>query len=242
MRVAFHFYGPAGDHVTAVTMGEASDVADKASNKAMSAALKYALIHTFMIPVDAKSLDDGDRDHPEGQHSPADAYAQRLRKPAVWNNVNALTAMHAEVKADGLLGETVYGPDGATTLETLIVGRGKQLRAEAAEREARKAQEAGEVAAQIAAETGAAHGDQAAADGVDHLARLREQANSCWKDPGNSLALAQIILDAEKHGVADSEVPLRGGGTATFRQLLNNRIIELDNLAAQGGDTEKSAA
>jgi hypothetical protein len=135
-------------------MGEASDVADKASNKAMSAALKYALIHTFMIPVDSKSLDDGDRDHPEGQHSPADAYMERLRKPMVWNNVNALTAMHAEVKADGLLGETVYGPDGATTLETLIVGRGKHLRAEAAEREARKAAEAPEVAAQVAAETG----------------------------------------------------------------------------------------
>ncbi|MFD8839764.1 ERF family protein [Streptomyces griseofuscus] len=154
MRVAFHFYGPAGDHVTAITMGEASDVADKASNKAMSAALKYALVHTFMIPVDSKSLDDGDRDHPEGQRSPADAYMERLRKPMVWNNVNALTAMHAEVKADGLLGETVYGPDGATTLETLIVGRGKQLRAEAEEREARKAREAAEVAAQVAAETG----------------------------------------------------------------------------------------
>ncbi|MGV9891647.1 ERF family protein [Streptomyces sp. NPDC003395] len=154
MRVAFHFYGPAGDHVTAITMGEASDVADKASNKAMSAALKYALIHTFMIPVDAKSLDDGDRDHPEGQRSPADVYVERLRKPAVWNNVNALTAMHTEAKADGLLGETVYGPDGATTLETLIVGRGKQLRAEAEEREKKKAEEVAAVAAQVAAETG----------------------------------------------------------------------------------------
>ncbi|MFF8910551.1 ERF family protein [Streptomyces olivaceoviridis] len=155
MRVAFHFYGPAGDHVTAITMGEASDFADKASNKAMSAALKYALIHTFMIPVDAKSLDDGDRDHPEGHRSPVDAYMERLKKPAVWNNPNALLALHAEARAEGLLGETVYGPDGDTTLETLIVGRGKQLKAEAAEREARQAKEAPEVAAQVAVETGA---------------------------------------------------------------------------------------
>src|SRR5690242_13934973 len=71
MRIAFHFYGPAGDHVTAITLGEGSDFADKAANKAMSAALKYALIHTFMIPVDAKSLDDADREHPEGHRSPA---------------------------------------------------------------------------------------------------------------------------------------------------------------------------
>lgn len=227
MRVAFHFYGPAGDHVTAITMGEASDVADKASNKAMSAALKYALIHTFMIPVDSKSLDDGDRDHPEGHRSKADAYMERLRKPMVWNNVNALTAMHAEVKADGLLGETVYGPDGDTTLETLIVGRGKQLRAEAEEREARKAAEAGEVAAQVAAETGVAQNGQAA-EGVDHLARLRGQAVDCWDKP---LSLAQIVLDAEKHGVADMEVPLRNGGALMFRELLNGRIIELEQQA-----------
>lgn len=154
MRVAFHFYGPAGDHVTAVTMGEASDFADKASNKAMSAALKYALVHTFMIPVDSKSLDDGDRDQPEGRRSPADVYMERLRKPTVWNNPAALLAMHTEAKADGLLGETVYGPDGDTTLETLIVGRGKQLKAEAAEREKRRAEEKAAVSAQVAAETG----------------------------------------------------------------------------------------
>ena len=156
MRVAFHFYGPAGDHVTAVTMGEGSDFADKASNKAMSAALKYALIHTFMIPVDSKSLDDGDRDHPEGHHSPADSYMERLRKASVWNNLTALQAMHTEAQADGLLGATVYGPGGdETTLGELIVARGTVLKNEAAEREKKKAEETAAVAAQVAAETGA---------------------------------------------------------------------------------------
>jgi hypothetical protein len=157
MRVAFHFYGPAGDKVTAITMGEASDTADKASNKAMSAALKYALIHTFMIPVDAGSLDDGDRDHPVGQRSPADGYMERLRKPAVWNNVTALQAMHTEAKADGLLSATVHGPGGdETTLGELIVTRGTVLKQEAAEREQRQAAEAPAVAEQVAAEHGRA--------------------------------------------------------------------------------------
>ena len=155
MRVAFHFYGPGGDKVTATTLGEASDTADKASNKAMSAALKYALMQTFMIPVDAGSLDDGDRDHPVGQRSPADAYMERLRKPAVWNNPTALLAMHTEAKADGLLNATAYGPSGdETTLGELIVARGTVLKNEAAEREKRKAEEAAAVAAQVAAETG----------------------------------------------------------------------------------------
>jgi hypothetical protein len=155
MRIAFHFHGPAGDHVTAITLGEGSDFADKAANKAMSAALKYALIHTFMIPVDSKSLDDGDRDHPEGQRSPADAYMERLRKPAVWNNPTALLAMHAEAKADGLLGATVYAPGGEEmALGDLIVARGRTVKAEAAEREARRAEEAPKAAAQVAAEAG----------------------------------------------------------------------------------------
>ncbi|MFF9287474.1 hypothetical protein [Streptomyces griseosporeus] len=73
---------------------------------------------------------------------------------------------------------------------------------------------------------------------VDHLGRLRKQALECWD---NSLALAQIVLDAEKHKVADQEVPLKTGGSATLRELLNARITELDQ-AAQGGTTERSAA
>jgi hypothetical protein len=250
MRVAFHFYGPAGDHVTAITMGEASDVADKASNKAMSAALKYALIHTFMIPVDSNSLDDGDRDHPEGQRSPADAYMERLRKPMVWNNVNALTAMHAEVKADGLLGETVYGPDGATTLETLIVGRGTHLRAEAAEREARKAAEAPEVAAQVAAETGAgapapdasgeATGESAdAGSPSEHLAKLLRQVADCWNSD-NLLIFNQIGEDGAQHGVLDEEFTDKRGAVTTLRKVLDDRIAEIQ--AAQGGTGEGKAA
>ncbi|MGV9278144.1 ERF family protein [Streptomyces griseosporeus] len=302
MRVAFHFYGPAGDHVTAVTMGEASDVADKASNKAMSAALKYALIHTFMIPVDEKSLDDGDRDHPEGHRSAADVYVERLRKPAVWNNVNALTAMHTEAKADGLLGETVYGPDGATTLETLIVGRGKQLRAEAEEREARKSAEAPAVAAQVAAETGAGsavvdpasfvpHPDgqdfanqaalAASREAVDSLRSTAEQqgivnAGVLAPDSGrpdvlsaylerrgaelasgsesefeafmrrvkngwSSLAATRMALEEARQKGINDVVPF-DGGHLQIQDVLEIRIKALKEKAAQGGDTDRSAA
>jgi hypothetical protein len=253
MRVAFHFHGPAGDKVTAVTMGEGSDFADKASNKAMSAALKYALIHTFMIPVDAKSLDDGDRDHPEGQRSAADAYMERLRKPAVWNNPTALLAMHTEAKADGLLGATVYAPGGEEmTLGELIVSRGTTLKREAAEREERQAAEAPEVAAQVAAETGvspAAEEDAPPSEAGEKrdasesreaaFARLTEQYRNCW---GNALALTQIRLEGKKLGFSEDRVqgPPPESEWTTFDALLKARIEELK--AAQGGDTERSAA
>ncbi len=42
--VAYTFYAPDGSNVGAVVFGEAMDSGDKSSNKAMSAALKYALL------------------------------------------------------------------------------------------------------------------------------------------------------------------------------------------------------
>lgn len=247
MRVAFHFYGPAGDRVTAITMGEASDTADKASNKAMSAALKYALIHTFMIPVDASSLDDGDRDHPVGQRSPADAYMERLRKPAVWNNVNALLGMHAEVRADGLLNATVEGPNGDIGLGELLVTRGTELKAEAAQRKERKAQEAPKAAAQVAAEHGHAPAppQPAAATDADkaaHLQRLMGQVAdpSCWNSP---LALSQIKGDAERHQLLDLEVqgPPPGSEWIAFRTLIDRRFAELKKAADARNDGREVA-
>ncbi|WP_430479343.1 ERF family protein [Streptomyces sp. P11-1] len=64
ITMRYHVYGPAGDCLISEVPGEASDFADKATNKAQSAALKYLLFTLFMIPVDGRSVDDGDRDTP----------------------------------------------------------------------------------------------------------------------------------------------------------------------------------
>jgi len=45
------FYAKDGSSVVARTIGEAMDSGDKATNKAMSAALKYALVESLMIPT-----------------------------------------------------------------------------------------------------------------------------------------------------------------------------------------------
>ncbi|QLF83221.1 ERF family ssDNA binding protein [Streptomyces phage Eklok] len=65
ITMRYSVYGPAGDCLVAEVPGEAFDFADKATNKAQSAALKYLLFTLFMLPVDGRSIDDGDRDHPE---------------------------------------------------------------------------------------------------------------------------------------------------------------------------------
>jgi hypothetical protein len=61
VTVRYTFYGPRGDSVEVVTLGEASDSADKATNKALSAAMKYALLHTFVVPTTDVVKDDADR-------------------------------------------------------------------------------------------------------------------------------------------------------------------------------------
>jgi hypothetical protein len=60
LTVEFDFYADDGSNVTAVGVGEAMDSSDKASNKAMSAAHKYVLMETFLIPT--KDVKDVEKD------------------------------------------------------------------------------------------------------------------------------------------------------------------------------------
>lgn len=53
------FWAADGSSVSTVTAGEAMDSGDKATNKAMSAALKYAFFQTFVIPV--QEMEDADK-------------------------------------------------------------------------------------------------------------------------------------------------------------------------------------
>lgn len=62
-RVEFRLYADDGSFVQIETTGEAIDYGDKASNKAMSAAMKYALIQAFAIPEDDPSVDTETADH-----------------------------------------------------------------------------------------------------------------------------------------------------------------------------------
>lgn len=52
LLVRYRFYGPSGDFIDAEVWGEAQDSADKATNKALSAAFKYALFQTLCIPTE----------------------------------------------------------------------------------------------------------------------------------------------------------------------------------------------
>jgi hypothetical protein len=51
LKIKYTFFAEDGSFVTAVVRGEGMDSGDKASNKAMAVAHKYALIQTFAIPT-----------------------------------------------------------------------------------------------------------------------------------------------------------------------------------------------
>jgi hypothetical protein len=65
LHVRFTCHGPAGDTVSGTAWGEGTDMGDKATNKAMTNALKYFLFQTFAISTQEASETDADRHTPE---------------------------------------------------------------------------------------------------------------------------------------------------------------------------------
>lgn len=62
MLVEFTFHSPDGTTLTCIAAGEGADVSDKATNKAMAGALKYAIMQTFMVPTQEMRDSDADRE------------------------------------------------------------------------------------------------------------------------------------------------------------------------------------
>lgn len=62
LKMRYTFYAEDGSFVSAVVIGEGMDSGDKASNKAMSVAMKYAMFQVFCIPTE--EMQDPDADTP----------------------------------------------------------------------------------------------------------------------------------------------------------------------------------
>lgn len=63
-RIRYTFFTTDGSSVQAVVVGEGMDSGDKATNKAMAVAFKYACFQTFCIPTE-NIMDDPDEETPE---------------------------------------------------------------------------------------------------------------------------------------------------------------------------------
>lgn len=86
LKIKYTFFAEDGSSITAVVRGEGMDSGDKASNKAMAVAHKYALIQTFAIPTE-------DGSDPENE-----SHEVKAEKPSD----NGLAAARAEANRAGL--------------------------------------------------------------------------------------------------------------------------------------------
>jgi hypothetical protein len=78
LHVAYKVYGPMGDFIEISTWGEGLDYSDKCTNKAMTAAFKYAMFELFAI---ADPDDDADHNTEDGGFDGAP-----IRKPGEYKN------------------------------------------------------------------------------------------------------------------------------------------------------------
>lgn len=65
LKICFTFYAKDGSNIQSVVIGEAMDTADKASNKALSVGLKYALLQVFCIPTEEEKDPDAQTPEPK---------------------------------------------------------------------------------------------------------------------------------------------------------------------------------
>lgn len=95
-KVKYTFYAKDGSSLDAVVVGEAMDRSDKSTNKAMSAAFKYACFQTFCIPTE--EMQDADSESP--QVKPKD---DRTGEPAYPAREEMLTYVKKWYQIDKLL-------------------------------------------------------------------------------------------------------------------------------------------
>ncbi|WP_030372354.1 ERF family protein [Streptomyces rimosus] len=150
LTVRYVMRGPQGDEMDTpiIVVGEGADVADKASNKAMTAAKKYAYKQVFEI---SDGEDDGDHEHPVSARNPLGWYLGQIEKREVWKNPNALYSLLEQAAGAGLA--ELHMPDRpGVTFRQVIEGQRNKLLAEQQARAERQAAERQAAQAQMAAE------------------------------------------------------------------------------------------
>ena len=85
LTIKYTMYAPDGSNVSCVVVGEGMDSGDKASNKAMSVALKYACFQLFMIPTE-EMVDPDQETHEvttgaKTPQAPKQAKQEKIGKP-----------------------------------------------------------------------------------------------------------------------------------------------------------------
>lgn len=120
LHVLYRFMGPLGDELVVDAWGEGADTADKATPKAMTAALKAALLQTFLIPT--PDTVDADATTPEPTYSAsqverAEAAAKATRE---CTDLRKLVNIGAHAHQQNLLDCPIRTEQGTEPLRALL--------------------------------------------------------------------------------------------------------------------------
>lgn len=91
LKIRFTMYAPDGSNISSVIIGEGMDTGDKATNKALSIALKYAAFQIFMIPTEETAVDPDAESHEVAPKIPAKTAANTA--PVEVNKVSSVPAV-----------------------------------------------------------------------------------------------------------------------------------------------------
>lgn len=82
-KIRYTFFSEDGSSVQAIVIGEGMDSGDKATNKAMAIAFKYACFQTFCIPTEEMVDPDSERPELEWKESQKSRAPEKAKKAAV---------------------------------------------------------------------------------------------------------------------------------------------------------------
>lgn len=90
-KCSFTFHAADGSSLESIIEGEAMDSGDKSTNKAMSAALKYALMQMFLIPTEERIDTEYETHEVLPKKKPASTRHEQYRRPT--NDVELITEL-----------------------------------------------------------------------------------------------------------------------------------------------------
>ena len=116
-KIRYTFFAEDGSSVSAVVIGEGMDTGDKATNKAMAIAFKYACFQVFCIPTEEMKGQDPDSEVPE----------QSIKKNSIPNapekeidsSKNKVNELKKTLKKNGIQLQTIYRLYRVSSIEEL---------------------------------------------------------------------------------------------------------------------------
>ena len=118
-RIKYTFFAEDGSNISAVVVGEGMDSGDKATNKAMSIAFKYACFQVFCIPTEEMK----DPDAESHEIAPKQGATQQPKddSKSLFLSTTQMRTIQSEMKRTGVTEQQILKRTGANELKYLTL-------------------------------------------------------------------------------------------------------------------------